>query len=302
MANPVLNGYYADPDIACFDGKFYIYPTTDGGTEWDSSSFKAFSSEDMIQWKDEGVILDLADVPWSEGKRAWAPAIERKGEKYYYYYSGNGNIGVAVSDSPTGPFKDKGCPLVAKGEFHGQMIDPDVFIDEDGQAYLYWGNTRMYAAKLTEDMVNIEGEVTDITPENFCEASCIIKRNGIYYFTWSDNDTRSPEYNVHYGIGTSPIQKPEGDTIILSRYNTEDHRIKGTGHHSIFHIPGTDDWYICYHRFNIEKYGHVEEHNTEAGNHREVCIDKMEFGQDGTIISVKATLQGLTQPVKIKNI
>lgn len=298
MGNPVLKGYYADPDIACFENKFYIYPTTDGGKEWDASSFKVFSSEDMIDWEEEGILLDLADVPWSEGKRAWAPAIGRKNGVYYYYYSGNGNIGVAFSDSPVGPFKDKGSPLVAKGKFHGQMIDPDVFIDDDGQAYLYWGNTRMYAAKLSEDMLELEGEVMDITPQHFCEASCIIKRKGIYYFTWSDHDTRSPEYNVHYGTGTSPMQKPEGDTVILSRYNTDDKRIKCTGHHSILNVPDTDEWYICYHRFNIERFGDVEDFSTEAGNHREVCIDKLEFDEDGNILPVKATLNGLTEPVK----
>lgn len=289
MNNPILKGFYADPDIACFNGIYYIYPTTDGGVEWNSTYFKAFSSKDLKTWKDEGIILDLKDVPWTKGQRAWAPAIcEYKG-RYYFYYSGNGNIGVASSDSPTGPFVDKGEPLVAEGDYEGTMIDPDVFIDDDGQAYLYWGNGHMYAAKLAEDMMSFDGEVTDITPPNFREGSCIFKRNGIYYFTWCEDDTRSPNYHVRYGKGTSPIQKPEGNTVILHRNNAKSNRIKCTGHHAVLNIPNTDEFYICYHRFGIADYGDVEDYSSEAGNHREVCLDKLMFDENGDIIPVIPT-------------
>lgn len=293
MNNPVIKGFYADPDIVCFNGKYYIYPTTDGGSEWNSTYFKAFSSDDQTNWNDEGIVLDLKGVHWTQGKRAWAPAAEKNG-KYYFYYSGNRNIGVAVSDSPSGPFKDKGSPLVCEGSLKGQMIDPDVFIDDDGAAYLYWGNGEMYAVKLGDDMMSIDGEIERITPMNFTEGSCVFKRNGIYYYTWCKGDTRSPEYNVHYGIGTSPLQTPEGDTVILSRYNTDDRKIRCTGHHAIINIPGTDDWYIAYHRFNTDMYGDVEELSSEVGNHREICIDRLEFDSSGNIIPVKATLNGIS--------
>ncbi|MGN0163670.1 MAG: family 43 glycosylhydrolase [Candidatus Ornithomonoglobus sp.] len=299
MSNPIIKGFYADPDIACFDGKFYIYPTTDGGENWNSTSFKVFSSDNLTDWKDEGVILDLADVPWTGGQRAWAPAIDRRNGKYYFYYSGNNNIGAAVSDSPTGKFIDIGRPLVADGAYPGVAIDPDVFTDEDGASYLYWGNGHMYAAKLSEDMTSFDGEPVDITPPDFREGSCVFKRNGIYYYTWCMDDTRSPDYHVRYGKGTSPMQKPEGNTVILSRRNAEDSRIKCTGHHTVLNIPGTDEWYIAYHRFNIEKYGDVEDYSTEAGNHRELCIDRLEFDKNGDIIAVKPTLEGIT-PVKVR--
>lgn len=289
MNNPIIKGFYADPDIACFNGKYYIYPTTDGGVEWNSSSFRAFSSNDLKDWTDEGIILDFKNVPWTGGSRAWAPAIcEYKG-KYYFYYSGNGNIGVAVSNAPTGVFMDKGEPIVADGDYSGTMIDPDVFVDDDGQAYLYWGNGHMYAAKLTDDMMHLDGAAVDITPPNFREGSCVFKRNGVYYYTWCEDDTRSPNYHVRYGIGKSPMQKPQGNTIVLHRDFAEDKRIKCTGHHAVLNIPNTDDWYICYHRFNVDGYGDVEDYNTEAGNHRELCIDKLEFDKDGSIIPVRAT-------------
>jgi len=289
MSNPIIRGFYADPDIACFNGRFYIYPTTDGGQEWNSTYFKVFSSDNLEIWTDEGIILDFKDISWTGGTFAWAPAIcEHKG-KYYFYYSGNGNIGAAVCDSPAGKFTDKGSPLVAKDDYEGTMIDPDVFVDDDGQAYLYWGNGHMYAAKLADDMMSFDGPVIDITPPNFREGSCVFKRNGIYYYTWCEDDTRSPNYHVRYGKGISPIQKPDGNTVILHRDFAEDKSIKCTGHHAVLNIPDTDEWYICYHRFNTEHYGDIEDYSTEAGNHREICIDRMYFDENGDILPVKAS-------------
>lgn len=296
MANPIINGYYADPDIAVFNGRIYIYPTTDGGEGWNSTYFKAFSSADMINWRDEGVILDFADVPWTGGSRAWAPAIARKNGKYYFYYSGNGNIGAAVCDAPAGRFEDIGRPLVKDGQYPGVSIDPDVFIDDDGTPYLYWGNGHMYAVKLNGDMISFDGEPVDITPPNFREGTCVFKRRGVYYYTWCEDDTRSPDYHVRFGKGSSPMQKPEGNTVILHRNNAQNGRIRGTGHHSVLNIPGTDEWYIIYHRFGIEKYG-GDEGSEEAGNHRELCIDKLEFDDRGDIIPVQATLDGITHGV-----
>lgn len=293
MSNPIINGYYADPDIAFFGEKAYIYPTTDGGVEWNSTYFKVFSSNDMINWKDEGVALDLKDVPWTGGEHAWAPAICRKNGKYYLYYSGNGNIGVAVSDSPTGPFVDCGNPIATKEICEGFPIDPDVFEDTDGNFYLYWGNGHMYAVKLNEDMISWEGMPIDITPPNFREGTCVFKRKGIYYFTWCEDDTRSPNYHVRYGKGSMPIQKPEGNTVILHRDFADEDFIKGTGHHTIFNIPHTDNWYIIYHRFGAEKYGHIDDYDTEAGNHRELCIDKIEFDENGDILPIKPTAEGI---------
>lgn len=304
QGNPVLDGYYADPNIVCFGDTYYIYPTTDGGSGWNSTYFKAFSSKDLINWKDEGVILDLADVPWSGGINAWAPTIAEKDGKYYYYFSGKNkdndikSLGVAVADSPTGPFTAKETPLVAGGELEGQMIDPAVFTDDDGQSYIYWGNMRLYAAKLSDDMMSIEGDIIDITPQNFREASFVIKRNGTYYFFWSENDTGDYRYEVRYGTSDSPMGPIEGNTRILSYRDAEDPRIKGTAHCSILNLPGTDEWYICYHRFGRAQYGDMNT-SSEAGNHRETCIDRLEFNEDGSIKTVVATLDGITEPVYV---
>lgn len=302
--NPVLNGFYADPNIACFGDTYYIYPTTDGGTGWNSTQFKAFSSKDLVNWKNEGVILNLADVPWSGGVNAWAPTIAEKDGKYYFYFSGKNkentikSLGVAVADSPTGPFIPKETPIVAGGVLAGQMIDPAVFIDDDGGAYLYWGNGAMYAARLSDDMMSIEGEIQTVTPTNFREAAFVIKRGGVYYFMWSNNDTGEPTYEVHYGTSDSPLGPINGDTTILTYRNTDDQRIKATGHNSAVNIPGTDEWYICYHRFNIPRYGDITSVSREAGNHREVCLDRMEFDGDGNIKPITASLEGIIEPLR----
>lgn len=294
MSNPILKGFYADPDIACFDGRFYIYPTTDGYDDWTQDFFKVFSSDDLVNWKDEGTVLHFKDVPWTGGKYAWAPAIGARNGKYYLYYAGNREyIGVAVSDTPTGTFTDIGRPLIEYKAYAGRAIDPDFFEDEDGTPYLYWGNMRMHAVKLKDDMITFDGEPVDITPPNFREAPCVFKRKGIYYFTWSEDDTRSPDYHIRCGKGTSPMQKPEGNTVILHRSNASDSRIRGTGHHTILNVPGTDDWYIIYHRFCAELYGDVEGLSSPAGSHREVCIDRLEFDAEGNILPVKPTMEGV---------
>ncbi|WP_240915219.1 family 43 glycosylhydrolase [Chitinophaga oryziterrae] len=300
--NPVLKGYYADPDILYAEktGKFYIYPTSDGFDNWSGTYFKTFSSKDLTDWKDEGVILDLGkDVSWAK-KNAWAPCIiERKinGKyKYFYYFTAAQKIGVAVADDPTGPFVDSGKPLIDKypeGVTRGQQIDPDVFSDpKTGKNYLYWGNGYMAAAELNDDMVSLKPGTTKIlTPAaSYNEGSYVIYRNGIYYFMWSENDTRSEDYQVHYGMSDSPqgkINLPENNLVIAKDKTAG---IYGTGHHAIIQIPGKDEWYIVYHRF---KYPEGITMGSAAGYNREVCIDKLEFNNDGTIKQVTPTHEGV---------
>lgn len=306
--NSVLGEYglFGDPNIVIMDDKYYIYPTTDGVNGWKSTHFKAFSSEDLVHWKDEGTILDLKDVKWSSGVYGWAPTAIKRGENYYFYYS-SGNkendfkdLAVAVSKSPNGPFKDIGHPLVKGGILPGQMIDSQVFIDDDSTPYLFWGNGRLYVAKLNEDMISFDGEIKDITPEkDFTEGIFVIKRNGKYYFTWSCGNTEYPDYHVRYGVADSPMERPKGNKVILSQEYTNDARIQCTAHHSIVNVPGTDRWFIAYHRFNIPTTVEVGG-GLYAGSHREVAIDKLEFNENGEIKPVFATLEGITAPVYLK--
>jgi hypothetical protein len=286
-----LPGLYADPQIAVFGDTYYIYPTTDGFDGWSGSQFKAFSSKDLINWKDEGVILDLAtdDVTWADN-RAWAPTITEKDGTYYYYFSADANIGVATSTSPTGPFKDAlDKPLVPSGIYPGQAIDPFAFKDDDGQYYFYWGNGNLFGAKLNDDMVSFAQDPVNMTPANFREAPVVFKRDGIYYLMWSEDDTGSENYQVAYATGSSPMGPWTKKGVILSKDLSLG--IKGPGHHSVLNIPNTDDYYIVYARHAIPDGN---------GFNREVVIDKMEFNTDGTIKQVKPTLNGITEPVYIE--
>ena len=310
--NPVIQGFRADPEVLYSKqtGKYYIYPTTDGTPGWGGHKFNVYSSDDLTNWKDEGTILDLKtdQVRWADGN-AWAPCIEEKmidGKyKYFFYFSGNWTegggkqIGVAVADHPTGPFTDLGHPIITKSPVgRGQQIDGDVFTDPvSGQSYFYWGNGYMAGAKLNADMTSIDTtSITVMTPQGgslrdyaYREAPYVFYRNGLYYFLWSVDDTGSPNYHVAYGTSTSPlgpIQVAEKPVILIQDGKRE---IYGPAHNSVLQIPDTDEWYIVYHRINKDYIAR----DKGPGVHREVCIDRMYFNEDGTIRPVKPTHRGV---------
>ena len=303
-ANPVLPGFHADPEILYAEQTqtYYIYSTTDGHPGWGGWYFTVFSSKDLKNWKEEGVMLDVKSdqVPWAKGN-AWAPCIEEKkvggGYRYYFYYSahptdGNGKqIGVAVSDSPTGPFKDLGHPIVTESPAGGgQQIDVDVFTDPvSGKSYLYWGNGYMAGAELSKDMLSVKKKtIRVLTPQGgtlqdyaYREAPYVFYRKGLYYFFWSVDDTGSPNYHVAYGTSTSPlgpVRVAEQPVVLIQR--PEKH-IYGPAHNSVIQLPGTDEWRIVYHRINRHFLKNA------PGIHREVCIDKLEFNEDGSIRPVE---------------
>jgi hypothetical protein len=300
--NPVLEGYYADPEILYSqkNKKFYIYPTSDGFVGWSGYYFKTFSSEDLVNWTDEGTILNLpTDVKWGTFN-AWAPAITEKkvngAYKYFYYFVAAGNVGVATADEPTGPFVDSGKKLA-------DNIDPDVYTDTiTGKSYLYWGNTTLYAAELNDDMVSINTSTKRvITPSGgtFREGIYVIRRNGTYYFFWSVDDTRSQNYSVRYGTSTSPLGpiNVPANNLVLQKDATQG--IYGTGHNSIVQIPGRDEWYMVYHRFTRPKG--IAMQGDSAGYFRETCIDKLEFNADGSVKKVVPTVKGI-DPVDLSSI
>lgn len=309
-------GYFADAEADVFDGKYYVYPTSDGFEDWGGYYFKAFSSPDLVNWTDEGVILDLKkDVSWSDGN-AWAPCIIKKNGKYYYYYSANTDrfernvgkaVGVAVCDTPAGQYVDPlGHPIVydtmtitdedgAEKTMHypGQVIDPAVFTDpETGRSYLYWGNGSMWVCELNDDMISLKGEPCCITPPNFREGAHVFYRKGVYYFTWAEDDTRSKNYHVRWGYSDNPMGPIVGNEILIEK--DESHGIYATGHHTIINVPDTDRWYVLYHRFNFPARFEGE-YSDYYGVHRELALDKLTFDKNGRIVKAKPTLEGVTE-------
>ena len=313
-ANPILPDFHADPEVLYSNQtkKYYIYSTTDGFRGWGGWKFNVFSSENLIDWKDEGTMLDVKSdqVPWAVGN-AWAPCIEEVKQKdgtykYYFYFSAHHPrlnrkaIGVAVADNPVGPFVASNEPIVTDSPTGGgQQIDVDVFFDPKSKKhYLYWGNGYMAGAELNDDMLSIKKETIKVmTPQGgtlqtwaYREAPYVFYRKGTYYFLWSVDDTGSPNYHVCYGTSRSPlgpIEMVEGQYPTILQQVPEKF-IYGTAHNSVLQLPGKDEWYIVYHRINKN---HIER-IMQPGIHREVCIDRMTFDKKGRIVPVTPTLDG----------
>lgn len=293
--NPVFPGWYADPEAVIFDKKYWIYPTY--SAPYNQQIFlDAFSSPDLVNWTKHPRIIDSTAVKWA-WRAMWAPSIVEKGGKYYLFFGANdiqddkkdvGGIGIGVADSPAGPFRDYlGKPLVDKIINGAQPIDQYVFKDKDGQYYLIYGGWRhCNIAKLKDDFTGFvpfpDGTTfREITPKGYVEGPTMFIRNGKYYFMWSEGGWTGPNYSVAYAVADSPFGPFERVDKILK----QDPKVAtGAGHHSVIQVPGKDQWYIVYHRRPL----------TETdGNHRETCIDKMEFDGKGLIKPVQITFEGV---------
>ncbi|WP_337103699.1 glycoside hydrolase family 43 protein [Paenibacillus sp. YIM B09110] len=298
--NPVFPGWYADPEARIFEGKYWIYPTYSAPYD-QQTHFDAFHSEDLVQWTKVERILELGDIPWAR-RAMWAPSpIERNG-RYYYYFAANdiqsndelGGIGVAVADHPAGPYRDAlGKPLIDRFHHGAQPIDPHAFIDDDGIAYLYyggWGHCNV--VRLNDDMISLaafeDGDIyKEVTPEQFVEGPCMIKRGGSYYFMWAEGGWGGPGYSVAYAISESPVGPFKRVGKILQQNPDV---ATGAGHHGMIQIPGEDEWYIVYHRRPLSE--------TLAQN-RVVCMDRLWFEEDGSIRPVEMTFEGVqARPMK----
>jgi beta-xylosidase len=301
-SSPVLPGLFADPNIAVYGDTFYIYATTDGYSGWGGNIFYVWSSPDLVSWtRSVNPILTLngtsGNVPWATGN-AWAPTITKKDGKYYFYFSGHNprynrkTIGVAVSLSPEGPFVAEQEAMIINGGSNetltsGQAIDPDAFLDPvSGKYYLFWGNGIALMGELGEDMVSVQwGTVVDITANltGFREGQFVVYRAGLYHLTYSIDDTGSVNYRVGYATSTSVRGPWTYRGVVLQK--RESLGILATGHNSIIQVPGTDDWYMAYHRFMIPGGN---------GTFRETTIDRLEWDtSSGFMKEVLPTLESV---------
>ncbi len=282
--NPVFPGNYADPELHLFEDKYYIYPTFSAAYE-DQTFYDCFSSDDLTNWKKHERILEFKDIPWSTNKAAWAPSvIERDGTYYMYFSAGDGaGIGVASSKSPGGPFKDAlNKPLIKEYINGAQPIDAHAFIDDDGQAYLYYGGWKhCNVVKLKDNMIETEGEFLEVTPENYVEGPFMLKKDGKYYFMWSEGGWTNSSYGVAYAIADSPLGPFKRKAHILDG-NPES--AMGAGHHSVLKLPRSNDYVICYHRRPA---------GSTIRDNRVTCIDKLIFEPNGDIKPVVITKEGV---------
>ncbi|HEX8332706.1 MAG TPA: glycoside hydrolase family 43 protein [Segetibacter sp.] len=304
--NPIIDGWYADPEGVIFDKTYWIYPT------WSDKYKKqvfldAFSSTDMVNWKKHSRILDTSKIKWAK-MAMWAPSIVKKGKQYFLFFSANdiqskkrnriaddtlGGIGVAVANHPGGPFKDYlGRPLINKYYNDAQPIDQFVFKDKDGQYYIIYGGWgRCNLAKLKKDFTGLVPfsdtiMVKEITPKGYVEGPTMFIRKGKYYLMWSEGGWTNGTYKVAYAVADKVSGPFERKATILE---ADEAIATGAGHHSVMNIPGTDEWYIVYHRRPVPNLDR---------DHRVVCIDRMFFDGNGDIKNVKMTFEGVKRRLK----
>lgn len=292
--NPVFPGWYADPEGIIFENQYWIYPTFSDVYE-KQLFLDAFSSPDLVNWTKHERIIDNKEVKWV-WRAMWAPCVVEKDKKYYLFFGGNdiqnndeiGGIGVAVADRPEGPFKDLlGKPLIDQIVNGAQPIDQFVFKDVDGSYYMYYGGWRhCNVVKLNDDFTGIvpfpDGELyKEVTPENYVEGPFMFMRDGKYYFMWSEGGWTGPDYSVAYAIADSPFGPFKREAKILQQDATI---ANGAGHHSVIHEPKSDKYYMVYHR---------RPWSETSGNSREICIDEMFFDEEGYILPIKMTVEGV---------
>jgi hypothetical protein len=290
--NPlILDQFTADPTARVFDGKIYVYPSHDilasegkGRPGWFCmEDYHVFSSENLLDWQDHGVIVSQTSAPWvdSNSYSMWAPdCVERDG-KYYFYFPARGkggrrgsSIGVAIADKPGGPFTPEPKPI------EGVVgIDPNVFIDKDGQAYLLYSLNKIFIAKLKPNMLELDSpvEVIDNLPtKGLIEGPFMFERNGVYYLTYPHVENKTER--LEYATGDNPLGpfKPAG--VIM------DESVSGcwTNHHSI--VPYNGQWILFYHDKDL---------SPGFDKARAIRADYLSFNDDGTIQKVTPTLRGV---------
>lgn len=289
--NPIIRDQFtADPTARVFEGKMYLYPSHDIPSpierlkEWFCmADYHVFSSENLVDWKDHGVIVSQESVPWvaPESYAMWAPDCVYKSGKYYFYFpaapasaEGRGfTVGVAIGDKPYGPFIPQVEPIAGI-----QGIDPCVLIDKDGQSYIYWSGRGMWMAKLKENMLELASEPEQVggLPEGFKEGPFVFERHGKYYYTfpWVQEKTET----LAYAMGDSPMGPFEFKGLIMDAWPSE----CWTNHHSI--VEYKSQWYLFYHHNDF---------SPEFDKNRSARIDSLFFNPDGTIQKVIPTFRGV---------
>jgi len=290
--------HLADPATLVYNGRVYLYASNDDDNSDDKDSgykmksIVCISSSDMKNWTDHGVVFEAPrDVTWAN--RTWAPSvIARNGKIYLYFGNGGSGIGVATASSPTGPFKDPLGKKLIDNETPGiqpaknmWLFDPMAFLDDDGQAYLYFGGNgedNMRVIKLNEDMISINGRATSFHVPAFFEASWMHKRNGNYYFSYSSNPRA--EMRIDYMMSKSPTTGFTYKGVV----GAQPPKNNNNNHHGIFEFKGK--WYHAYHNRVV-----AMQKGIPPVYKRNLAIEELNYNADGTIAQVIYTENGVTQ-------
>jgi len=293
-SNPIItHKFTADPAAMVYKDKVYLYTGHDVAPARENRyvmhEWLCFSTSDMANWTEHPPPLNVKDFTWAKDD-AWASqVIERNGKFYWYVAVEHATIkgkaiGVAVSDSPTGPFKDAiGAALITndmttEAKISWDDIDPSVLIDDNGQAWLFWGNTTLHYVKLKQNMIEMDGPFQKIELPRFTEAPWIHKRKGWYYLSYA--------YEFPEKIAYAMSQKIDGPWEYKGILN-EIAGNSNTNHQAIIEFKG--NWYFIYHNGALVP---------DAGSfHRSVCIDYLYYNKDGTMRRVVMTSEGV-KPVK----
>jgi len=286
---PIIKTMYtADPAPMVYNDTLYVYTTHDEdilkNDFYTMVDWYVFSTTDMANWTNHGKILSLDDIEWADD-RAWAPQTVEKNGKFYFYFpahkiDGGMAIGVAVGDSPVGPFKEIGKPLVYEDDWND--FDPTVFIDDDGQAYLYFGNPELRYVKLNDDMISYDesvgvvkvpmtvetfGEGSHDTGTSYGEGPWFYKRNGIYYMVFAGFRTGQTNEYIGYSTSDSPTGPWKYQGVVM----TEEGGVF-TNHPGITDYKGKS--YLFYHTGELP-----------GGSlfHRSICVTEFNYNEDGTI-------------------
>ncbi|HWQ91818.1 MAG TPA: family 43 glycosylhydrolase [Clostridia bacterium] len=285
--NPVMRG--ADPHAVLIDGTYWVYPTEESG---EPTKLYAYSSTNLQHWTRHGPVLDFAHIPWvwqdgSQEHYAWAPCLARRGDKFYFYYSvgpqrvSPARIGVAVGDSPAGPFIDFGRALLTGGNGF-EAIDPMVFADpKTGTHFFYVGGSAGATLRLFElnpDMVSFAREVPVETPPQFTEGAFMHAHAGVYYLSYSFGRWRESSYSVHYATAETPAGPWQYRGALL--VSNDQH--KGPGHHSIVQLP-SGQHLLFYHRWD-DRTG-----DGPYRGGRRVAIEALEYNPEGLLRPVRMT-------------
>lgn len=293
LQNPVIPGYFADPSIVQYDGKFYLYATAD---PWGGDFLSCWVSEDFKNWtfnKLNWPTKDACTSPDSNDSMVWAPSVIEKDGMFYMYISVGSEVWCGKAEHPLGPWSNMldDQPMIPydKSRYY-HVIDAEAFIDDDGRAYLYWGsgwdwkNGHCFVAELNEDMSSFKTEMKEVTPTRFFEGALMVKHNSKYYLTYSEGVTMDETYEVRYAVGDNPMGPfVEASNSPVLTMNDE-LEVYGPGHHTIMNFDGKN--YIVYHKHRLPF--------VTGTAYRQISINELVFDEEKD--EIKTIIPYNTQP------